>query len=95
MECPLVARDLALLVTSVYEVRYTIDRLDNQQSNTTIRLHKLAVNTSPTDLTVQSLVFAVAIPREDLEVFRQVRGSHMFAACHIGHLHAVGANTMD
>ena len=34
MECPLVARDLALLVTSVYEVRYTIDRLDNQFSQT-------------------------------------------------------------
>ena len=57
--------------------------------------HKLAVNTSPTALTVQSLVFAVAIPREGPEVFRQVRGLHMFAADHIGHLHAVGANTMD
>ena len=95
MERPLFARDMAPLVTSVYEVRYTIDHFYYQQSNTAIRLHKLPVDTSPTAHAVQSLVFAVAIPRENLEVFRQVRGCHMFAADHTGHLHAVGANTMD
>ena len=40
MECPLVARDLALIVTPVYEVRYTMDHFDNQHQTQQSGLYK-------------------------------------------------------
>ena len=61
MECPLVARDLAQTVTSVYEVRYKVDHFDNQHTTTTTDVHKLAANLTHTVQTVQSPLSEAAL----------------------------------